>query len=287
MLETNKPYSLRQETRGSMGKHFAMIKSIKNICLILIVFLSACEKEDAGLINSKFSGLLYQVKFDNELYYEYTYNDSNQIVEEKSKLHYIRHNYQNGKLISSDYYIDPGMFSSSSLIVDLAMKRKEWVNPTNTEKNSTKTYSYDGLGKIVKSENYLGISEYSYDNRNRVNRQTFYRDNERTGYIDYTYDDNGNLIKQLHYWILASGDPELQTTTEYKFDNKHNPYRAFNSIMIPGRYTNTNNIIKETYTIHFEVDQSIDKMQITKNAYRYNSQGYPISKNDSETYIYH
>ena len=84
------------------------------------------------------------------LYYEYTYNDSNQIVEEKSKLHYTKHNYQNGKLISSDYYIDPGMYSSSWSVVDSAMNRKEWVNPTNTEKNSTKTYSYNNIGEITK-----------------------------------------------------------------------------------------------------------------------------------------
>jgi len=102
-----------------------------------------------------------------------------------------------------------------------------------------------------------------------------------------TYDNKDNLIKRLNYWIFANGEPELQTTTEYEFDNKHNPYKEFNSLLIPGRYTNTNNIIKETYTIHFEVDQSIDKVQITKNTYRYNSQGFPISKNDSETYVYY
>lgn len=264
-----------------------MIKSIKIICLILIFTLSACDKEESGLIYSNKSGLLYQVKFDSEIFYEFTYNDLNKIVEEKSKLHYTKHNYQNGNLISSDYYIDPGMYSSSSFIVDSAMNRKEWVNPTNTEKSSTKTYSYNNEGKIIKSYNYLGICEYSYDDKSRINHQTFYRDNECTGYINYIYDVNDNLIKRLHYWILATGDSELQTTTEYEFDNKNNPYKAFNSLMIPGRYTNTNNIIKETYTIHFDVDQSVEKVQITENTYRYNSQGYPISKNDSETYLYY
>ena len=255
--------------------------------MITIVILSACDKEDSEPIYSNNSGLLYQVKFDSELYYEYTYNHLNQIVEEKSKLHYTKNNYQNGNLISSDHYIDPGMFSSSSFIVESAMNRKEWVNPTNSEKNSTKTYFHDTDGKIIKSENYLGICKYSYDNKNRINRQTFYRDNERTGFIDYMYDDNDNLLKRLHYWILATGDSELQTTTEYEFDDKHNPYKVFNSIMIPGRYTNSNNIIKEIYTIHFEVDQSIENIQITNNSYEYNSQGFPISKNDSETYIYY
>ena len=134
-----------------------MIKSIKTICLIIIVIISACDKEDSEPIYRNNSGLLYQVKFDSELYYEYTYNDLNQIVEEKSKLHYTKHNYQNGNLISSDYYIDPCMFSSSSFIVDSAMNRKEWVNPTNTEKNSTKTYFHDTDCKIrVKTDTHSG-----------------------------------------------------------------------------------------------------------------------------------
>lgn len=263
-----------------------MIKLIKKHYLILIVILSACEKDDAGLSYSN-AGLLYQVKFDSELFYEYTYNDSKQIVEEKSKLHYTKHNYQRGKLISSDHYVDPGMFSSSSLIADSAWYRKEWVNPTNTEINSTKTYTYDKEGRIFKSENYLGICVYSYDDKNRINRQNFYHENECTGYIDYTYDDKDNLITRLHYWILATGESELQTTTVYEFDNKHNPYKAFNNLMIPGRYTNTNNIVKETYTIHFDVDQSVDNVQITENSYKYNSNGFPIKKNESETYIYY
>jgi YD repeat-containing protein len=264
-----------------------MKKSIMIIFLMQIIFLSACEKENYGLLNSNNLGLLYQVKFDSELYYEYAYNDSYQIVEEKSKYYYTKHNYQNGKLISSDYYVDSGMFSSSNLILDSVMNRKEWVNPVNTEKNSSRTYFHDNKGDIIKSENYQGISEYSYDDRNRINRQTFYRDNERAGYIDYTYDDKDNLKRRLHYWILANGKTELQTTTEYEYDNKYNPYKNFSSLLMPGLYTNTNNIIKETYTIHTVVDQSIDKVQITENKYRYNSHGFPISKNGSETYVYY
>ncbi len=255
--------------------------------LLLTVILSACDTEDQGLLSDKNSGLLHQVKFDSELCYEYTYNDSDQIVEEKSKWSYTKHNYQNGKLISSDYYIDKGMFSSTSYIADSALKRKEWVNPENTEKNITKTYSYDNNGNLIKSENNLDISEFSYDEKGRITRKTFYRENERAGYIDYSYDDNNNLTKRLHYWILMSGETELQTTTEYEYDSKINPYKAFSSLKMPGQYTNTNNIIKETYTLNHDVDQSIDKVQITKNTYKYNLSGLPVSKNNSETYIYY
>ena len=109
---------------------------IKIIGLILLIALSSCEKDELEICNNTDSGLISQVLFDTELFYEYTYNESNQIVEEKSKLHYTKHNYKENKLASSDYYIDPGMYSSCSYIVDSAMNRKEWVNPTNTEKDS-------------------------------------------------------------------------------------------------------------------------------------------------------
>jgi YD repeat-containing protein len=179
------------------------------------------------------------------------------------------------------------MFSSSSYIADSAMNRKEWVNPRNTEKNSTKIYTYDNNGNLIKSENYLNICEFSYDENGRMTRQTFYNENERSGYIDYTYDNNNNLTTRLHYWILSSGKTELQTTTEYEYDNKINPYKAFSSLKIPGQYTNANNIVKETYTINHDVDQSKDKVQITENTYKYNSRGLPVSKNKSETFIYY
>jgi len=138
------------------------------------------------------------------------------------------------------------------------------------EKNCTKTYSYNLAGKIAKSENCSGTREYSFDGMNRVTRQTFYRDNERSGFIDYAYDDRGNLIKKLHYWILTTGITELQTTTEYEFDDKNNPSIVYSSLLLPGLYTNTNNITKETYTIPFELDPSFEKVQITENSYRYN-----------------
>ncbi|HSI75183.1 MAG TPA: hypothetical protein VK957_04800 [Lunatimonas sp.] len=106
--------------------------------------------------------------------------------------------------------------------------------------------------------------------------------------IDFAlFDNNDNLIKKLHYWSSSNDDSKLQTTTEHEFDDKINPYKAFNLLMIPGRYTNSNNIVKETYIIHFEVDESIESVQITENSFTYNSQGFPISKDDTERYFYY
>jgi YD repeat-containing protein len=264
-----------------------MYNWIKNTCFVLIILFSACDKDDSGSIYSNNSGLLYQVKFDSEPYYEYVYNASNQIVEEKSKYHYNKHNYQNGKLISSDHYVDASIFSSSSYVLDSALNRKEWVHPTNTKKSSTKIYSHDSEGKIITSVNELGINKYSYDDKNRIIRQSFYREEKPEGYIAYDYDQNNNVIKKLHYWITETGLETLRTTTEYVYDNKKNPYKAFNSLMLPGQYTNTNNIISETYTIHSLDVPASDRVHITENSYTYNSKGFPIRKNSSETFHYY
>lgn len=256
------------------------------LSLILIILISACNKEDSGII-TKNSGLLYQVKFGSELYAEYTYNDQSQVVEEKSRMFYTKHNYKDGKLISSEHYYDPGMYSSTGVIAQAAMNRKEWVNPLNTEKSSTKNYFYDSDGKLTRTLNELNNCEYTYDDLNRIDRQIFYNENKVSGYIEFYYDDRDNMVKRLHYWILTNGEPELQTTTEYEFDNNPNPYQSLQSLMLPGKYSNTNNIVKETYTIHGEVDSWIKKVTVTENKYTYNSQGFPISKDGMESYIYY
>ena len=56
--------------------------------------------------------------------------------------------------------------------------------------------------------------------------------------------------------------------------------------MIPGIYTNVNNIINETYTINSNTVPASNKIQVTGNSYAYNTNGYPVSKNGNVSYIY-
>jgi hypothetical protein len=107
-----------------------------------------------------------------------------------------------------------------------------------------------------------------------------------TGYIDYTFDSKGNLVKEMLYNLPSSGAAELITTTQYEFDSKLNPYNLSGKILIPGQSTNPNNIIKETYTIHMNPDQGSDKVLVTPTAYTYNNLGYPASENGNTTFIY-
>jgi hypothetical protein len=113
-----------------------------------------------------------------------------------------------------------------------------------------------------------------------------YWENTATGYIEYSYDGKGNLIKEMLYNLPATGVAELITTTQYAFDNQPNPYRSSSRLMTPGISTNQNNIIKETYTIHLTAVQGPDNVQITETSYEYNGIGYPVTKNGNVSYVY-
>jgi hypothetical protein len=113
-----------------------------------------------------------------------------------------------------------------------------------------------------------------------------YWENTITGYIDYSYDAKGNLIKEMLYNIPSAGVTELITTTQYIFDSQLNPYKPISKLKIPGIDTNPNNIVKETYTIHLAQGQGTDSGQVTETTYEYNGLGYPVTKNGNIKYIY-
>jgi hypothetical protein len=187
--------------------------------------------------------------------------------------------------------MDPRIVSSSSYVLEEAMKRKDWVDASNTPKSLTKTYEYNDNGHLNRinflraSANNNEYSAYTWEN-DRISRQTMYWQNELSGYIDFEYDDSGNVIRETKYSVQPGEDPELVTTTEYEYDNMRNPFLSFSSLLIPGKHTNPNNITKETYTIHFEVDNYIQKVQSHKNSYKYNKDGYPVEVNGEAAYIY-
>lgn len=259
---------------------------IKTTLLLLAVLLLSCEK-DPVFTPLTDGTLLKEVYIGDNLFYAYTYNDAKQIAEQKNKWSYTKYNYGNNRLVSCDLYFDNRIFSSSSYVVEEAQKRTEWVNPQNTEKEATLEYFYEG-DKLIKSTMLYGYSTYGYDDNNRIARQTFHEpDGRESGYIDFFYDSKGNMVKRLHYSVSSEGEKMLDTTTIYEFDDKNNPYRAFSSLMLPGENTNPNNIIKETYTIHFEVDNFIEKVQVKENHYEYNGKGYPVSMNNKIKFTYH
>jgi hypothetical protein len=262
-------------------------------CLLLVAIFLSCKKEEQVIIVNPGVSLLSSVLIDKQLFNEYSYNNVNLISEEKSKFDYALHQYNDkNQLLSTDYYSNNDILSSDLLVYESAMNRKEWVTPVNGTKGGTMRYDYNSKGELIKttySRPLNSSSEYSeffYDANNRISRQTMYWENAKTGYADYSYDTKGNLIREILNSVSTTGAAELSTTILYEFDNQKNPYESFSKSMTPGINTNSNNIVKETYTIHLGVNQGTEKAQVTETSYKYNGKGYPVSKNNNVEYVY-
>lgn len=267
-------------------------------CLLFVTIFFSCKKED--LSNGLSSGnnpagtipVLSKVLIDNQSAYEYVFNDSSLLTTEKSKFNLNLNHYNAlGQLASTDYYGNDAVLSSDAQVFQAAISSTDWVTSATGVKGGTLSYIYNDQAQLIKtsySRPTSTVSEYSqftYSN-GKINRQSMYWDNAATGYIDYSYDDKGNLVKEMLYNLPASGVAELITTTQYEFDSKLNPYKLYSKSLIPGITTNQNNIIKVTYTIKINPAQGSDKVQITQDSYTYNTQGYPVTKNTNTTYIY-
>jgi hypothetical protein len=260
--------------------------------LILIPFmiLGSCVKEKEPQIENENIPLLSKELYSDDLYFEYTYNEANLLKERKTKWSYTYYSYNNdNQLVSYDMYEDLRIASSDWETAQQAMNRTDWVTPENTEISGRGTYSYshDKLTKVTVARLPSGSKTYvtfEYDLNGRIGKKVFYYNNQPSSFIEYSYDEKGNLILETHKDIV-DGNPVISITEEYEFDDKNNPYKAFKRLMLPGEYTNENNIVKRTMTLFFDV-YGVDKVQVTESTYEYNLQGYPIKKNNMVRYEY-
>jgi hypothetical protein len=268
---------------------------IISFCLVLVSIFISCKKEPLDTATATGSNLflLSKVTTDNQSTDEYVFNSVNLISEEKSKFDYAVHHYNgSNQLLSTDFYGNDDILSSNLQIFTTAINRTEWVTPLNGAKGGTLTYEYNGNDQLVKttytrpSSTSSEYSLFTYDDNNRINKQMMYWESNETGYIDYSYDEKGNLITESLFNIPSPETAELITTTQYAYDNQQNPFKSFKQLMLPGINTNVNNISKLTYTINSKTDQASDKIQITENTYEYNANGFPVSKNGNVKYVY-
>jgi hypothetical protein len=270
---------------------------MKKIALLLFgfsVLFFSCEKEGNNQIVIENTGipLISKVLYDGQISVEYVYNQSNLLSEEKSKFHYTKHTYNSeNQLITSDFYWDVSMASSNSAVIQAAMERTEWVTPDNTPKSVSHELSYNADGQLFRksynrtNDESSDFTEFQYDG-GRITKETGYYNGSVMGFTTYEYDSKGNVAKELKYMTSPYGVTELTATTEYEYDDMHNPFQAFKRLTTPGVYTNPNNILKQTYTLNFDVDPYTEKVQVTTNKYEYNSEGYPSKVNGTVEYQY-
>jgi hypothetical protein len=271
------------------------IKTIA-VCLFFFTIFFSCKKEDLGSSlgpGSTTSPALHKIIVDDQLVNEYVYNDAGLLWEERSKFDLTSYTYDaQGVLQSSKSYGNDDILSTDAAVSDKAMSQSAMVTLSTGKESGSVQYQYNKNGQLIKSissrpsVNSNEYSEFAYDSNNRINKQTIYWENVATGYIEYAYDTKGNLTSEKLYNMPASGPAELVTVTTYTFDSQYNPFRFYSKLPIPGINTNLNNIVKETHTMHVSSAGDSDKIVETVNTYKYNAMGYPVSKNDNETFVY-
>jgi len=268
------------------------VKRISLMVLLLSVALS-CKKEGVIIPDMVKVPLIKGVRAADQPQFEYIYNYSRLVSEEKSKYSYTKYNYnEQNQLVKTDYYVSQALLSPDRNILESALNQPGLMSFVNTELGGTIIFEYNASGQLVRTETLKPressseYSEYRYDADGRIGREILYWDNNVLGYIDYLYDDRGNLISEALYSISSSGLAELNTSTQYEFDNKQNPFRSFQRLLSPGINTNPNNITKEIYTIHQSLDEVKDIVQVTSISYVYSSLGFPVRKNGTVEYLY-
>lgn len=262
------------------------------LCILFVVAMLSCQKDELSVADNTEVMYLSDVLLNEQPYFHYAYNDSDLVIGESSKLDYRVHRYNEmNQLVSSDYYWNKSIMGSDPGVIETTLSQGDFITSATGTNGGTLKYEYNNnqLTKAIFTRPQSGSFEYSvfkYNEINRIGRQILLWNDLETGYIDYSYDFKGNLIKETLYDISETGVAELSTTTRYLFDSKHNPYRSFKGMMIPGIFTNYNNIIKEVYTAHIRAGQGEDKAQVTENTYEYNTNGYPVSKNGNIKFLY-
>jgi hypothetical protein len=260
------------------------------VLLFCVLPLLSCEKQKDPVVENTDIPLLSKLIFSDELYFEYTYTDANLLNEVKTKWSYTRYYYNGDNLLTGyDMYEDGGIYSNNWATADSAMHRTVWVSPENTKISGQARFAYNH-GKLQKitvktlSTGYESYTTYEYDTNGRIGKQVFYYNDIPNSFREFTYDEKGNLILETQK-DYVSGIPKISVTTAYEFDNKPNPYKAFRRLLRPGEYSNENNIIKKTMTLFFDIP-GIDNLQVTESAYEYNSDGYPVIKDNMIRYEY-
>jgi hypothetical protein len=263
--------------------------------LISGIFLkNACEEDTfltgpADFLYGPNSPLLFRELHDSDLSTEYEYNADSWPVAKKSKYFYNRYSYNNrNQLIKLEFFLDPMMFSS--YMPPDWQERTEWVTPENTSCGRYFSYDYDAEGRLSRINTYakwdgpfelVDYTTIEYDPDEQIKQRKWYdADGTPQGFVTYQYDPKGNAIEEAKYYMTDPDQPHARIL--YEFDNRKNPYTIFRQTGQPGRYTNPNNIVKETHIIYDLSNPGIIEQQSELTyTYQYDLQGFPVKRNET------
>ena len=186
---------------------------------------------------------------------------------------------EDGTLVSSDpsiyTYTNDGLLSKntfgervSEFVYD---KNKNLIKTISTD-GSVREYTYDDDGNVIKDISYSGETpmygyEYAFDKKGNMIKKTVlqntnpdFDDLSMRFTVDYTYDENGNLITALE---TTSGGSKYQI--DYIYDESGKLIREVNPIddgmvtIVEYAYDESDKLLKETnYYNEYVIDYTYD-----------------------------
>jgi hypothetical protein len=256
---------------------------MKKYSLLIIIFLCFCtckKEETENLCYS--STLISQINSGDLAVHGLTYNSNCLIYESTEPYSYKRFSYDsqnNLAKVEVAYSFSPFscvMIPGQSLESD----------PRKASVSQYSIFEYNESLKLTKKSNYIidsghqqlnSYQTYEYENGEIVKLSTFNAQGVLTMYHDYLYDEEGNITRDDVY--SNNSGLKLVNTVICEFDDKNNPFRVFACEGTPGKYTNRNNIIKET-TVSY--NGTAESRYTRLYQYDYNNFDYPVKINEMD-----
>jgi hypothetical protein len=254
------------------------------VCLVFY----ACNKNstDNGCHDST---LMKQVKLGGNTTQQITYNSNCLVKESIGQFAYKKYIYDDqNKLTKTEEALTLDL---TSCFIPVDSMNINYSDPRKAKITQYSTLEYNKNGMLVKKLNYfinngndelISYSAYEYSN-NLISKTNLYNPQDLLiSYNEYRYDGNGNMSEEKYFLVEGGINATLLVSYTYEFDDKNNPLIIFKAEGIPGIFTNTNNILKETLVNY---SGSSEYKNVTQNVLEYNNSGYPVKVNDQD-YIY-
>jgi len=153
-------------------------------------------------------------------------------------------------------------------------------------------YSYNAQGKLAKADIYgeqggtfkkVGYYEYTFtgDNLTKiVTKMEYMGQTIEAAKLEFTYSGGNAITKKEYGFDFSSLSLKLQTTYDYMYDTKINPYRniGVNDIMGDPQFISKANVTKMTVKDDKGAIQNEASMNYT---YEYNDNKYPTKRTEA------
>jgi len=267
--------------RFEMENSFFVLTNV--IAIALFVSLIACSKEKKEDLCSD-PNLMREIRMQNVATQGLTYNSNCLVTELLEPYKYSKLSYNSsGQLTKVEEAVSVNPLSCVAIPGGDGGSSGD---PRKAKVTSYYDYEYNEAGKLSKRLYFnlnnnvpqLSLSESFHYSDNVVDTIKVYSQNLQLNYFKTYVYENENLIVE-NFYLIEENNIRLLNRIEYEFDEMNNPYLVLAIMGTPGKYSNMNNIIKETYISNPGVSEN---KYSNSYSYEYNGLGNPVKINGNE-----